>query len=83
MKECTGNYKYKGFTINFSEYLQTWRIEPTLELIGDTSDTAIDFAVEYNNDSREFRTINQAKRFIKNNYNELVAEVTTLYEDFK
>ena len=83
MKECTGDYKYKGFIINFSEYSQTWRLEPTIKLIGDDSDTAIDFAIEYNNDSREFRTINQAKRFIKNNYNELVAEVTTLYEDFK
>lgn len=83
MKQCTGDYKYKGFLINFSECTQSWRLEPTLELIGDNSDTAIDFAVEYNNDSEEFRTINQAKKYIRDNYNELVLEIRKSYEDFK
>lgn len=83
MKQCTGDYLYKGFLINFSEYDQAWRLEPTLQLINDNSDTAIDFATEYNNDSKEFRTINQAKRYIKDNYDELVSEIKKLYEDFK
>ena len=54
MKQCTGDYLYKGFLINFSEYDQAWRLEPTLQLTGDDSDTAIDFAIEYNNDSINF-----------------------------
>lgn len=83
MKQCTGDYLYKGFLINFSEYDQAWRLEPTLQLTGDDSYTAIDFAIEYNNDSKKFRTINQAKRYIKDNYNELVLEIKKLYEDFK
>lgn len=84
MKQCTGYYKYKGFLINFSEYYQSWRLEPVvLELIGEDSDTAINFAVEYNNDSKEFRTINQAKKYINENYKELVKEVKDLYNDFK
>ena len=83
MKQCTGYYKYKGFLINFSEYTQSWRLEPTLELIGDNSNTAIDFAVEYNNDSKEFRTINQAKKYIKDNYDILISEIKKSYEDFR
>jgi hypothetical protein len=83
MKQCTGNYKYKGFLINFSEYTQSWRLEPTLELIGDNSDVAIDFAVECNNDSMEFRTINQAKKYIKDNYDILISEIKKSYEDFR
>lgn len=54
-----------------------------MELIGDNSDTAIDFAVEYNNDSKEFRTINQAKKYIKDNYDILISEIKKSYEDFR
>lgn len=83
MKQCTGDYKYKGFLINFSEYTQSWRLEPTLELIGDDSDSAINFAVEYNNDSKEFKTINKAKKYIKDNYDILISEIRKSYEDFR
>lgn len=83
MKQCTGDYKYKGFLINFSEYTQSWRLEPTLELIGDDSDAAINFAVEYNNDSKEFKTINKAKKYIKDNYDILISEIRKSYEDFR
>lgn len=83
MKQCTGDYKYKGFLINFSEYTQSWRLEPTLELIGDNSDVAIDFAVEHNNDSMEFKTINKAKKYIKDNYDILISEIKKSYEDFR
>lgn len=84
MKQYYGDYKHKGFVINFSEYDQSWRLEPTLELIDEETDEALDFACEYNNSySKEFRTINQAKKYINENYKELVKEVKDLYNDFK
>lgn len=84
MKQYYGDYKYKGFLINFSEYYQSWRLEVTLDLIGEETDEALDFACEYNNSySEEFRTINQAKKYIDKNYKELVKEVKNLYNDFK
>lgn len=80
MKDCVGLYKYKGFLINFSEYYQEWRLEPTF--LG-TDDVAIDFAIEYNNDFEGFRTITEAKKYIKENEDNLKRSVYTAFEEYK
>lgn len=79
MKDCVGTYAYKGFLINFSEYYQRWCLEPTF--LG-SSDDAINFAVEYNNDCEGFKTISQAKKYINANEKDLVDSVHSGYKEY-
>lgn len=79
MKDCINEYRYKGFIINFSEQSQSWRIEPTIKLLNKITNLSdndlIELATNYNNDSKEFRTITATKKHIKNNYDSIIEEI--------
>lgn len=80
MKDCTGLYNYKGFLINFSEYYQEWRLEPTF--LG-TDDVAINFSVEYNNDFDGFKTLREIKKYVNENELKLIEDVKLAFEEYK
>ena len=81
MKECTGYYQYKGFLINFSDYMQTWSLEPNYLNLDDND--ILNFVIEYNNSySPQFKTINKAKIYIRENEKELKKEIEKLLKDY-
>ena len=81
MKECTGYYQYKGFLINFSEYMQSWSLEPNFLDLNDNN--VLNFAIEYNNSySPQFKTISKAKKYIRENEKELKEEIEKLLKDY-
>lgn len=81
MKECTGYYQYKGFLINFSDYMQTWSLEPNYLNLDDND--ILNFVIEYNNSySPRFKTINKAKIYIRENEKELKKEIEKLLKDY-
>lgn len=81
MKECTGYYQYKGFLINFSDYMQTWSLEPNYLDLDDND--ILNFVIEYNNSySPQFKTINKAKIYIRENEKELKKEIEKLLKDY-
>lgn len=81
MKECTGYYQYKEFLINFSDYMQTWSLEPNYLNLDDND--ILNFVIEYNNSySPRFKTINKAKKYIKENEKELKTEIEKLLKNY-
>lgn len=78
-KCCTGDYKYKGFLIGFSEYYQEWILEPYY--LGDSLD-ATNFEIEYANNSEGFNTIKEAKAYIRENYDELITDCNKRFKEY-
>lgn len=80
MKDCTGDYKHKGFLIRFSEYYQKWFLEADFLFKEfpnyDTTDT-INFIGNY--ESESFKTIASAKKYINNNELELKENIRKEY----
>ena len=82
MKECTGDYKYKGFLIGYSYYYQEWTIEPYFFYKEEDDVKAINYANEFRNEHEGFKTINQAKRYIKENEQRLKEEILEGYKNY-
>lgn len=66
--ECTGLYKYKGFTIFYSNYYKFWSIEASY-LLNENIKGIEDFVSEIT--YGEFKTISSAKKYIKDNEKDL------------
>ena len=72
MKQCTGDYLYKGYLIIFSEYRQEWLLEPVFE----NADTReINFANDFRDEHEGHKTIAKAKKYIRDNEKELRKEI--------
>lgn len=78
-KNCVGEYLYKGFLIRWSDYYDEWFLEPTF--LGDSLN-AINFSTDYANSGESFRTIKEAKEYIRENIDGLKEECLQLYKDY-
>ena len=80
MKDCYGDYIYKGWIIHFSEYRQGWYFEPTEKLITklklvsdiDIIECWIENFDVYND------TIKETKEYINENEEELITFLKSL-----
>ena len=75
MKDCTGIYHYKGFTISFSETYQEWVAEPNflLKLYGNTEEV-INFISDHSYDVKSQKTINALKKEINSSIEKGIKE---------
>lgn len=75
MKDCTGTYNYKGFSIMYSEYYQEWSVEPAFlfkEFKEINENKICDYICNYGRDFiTECKTLKECKvsitEFLKNN----------------
>ena len=82
MKDCIRDYKYKGFLIGYSYYYQKWVIEPYFFYKEEDDAKAINFANEFRNEHEGFKTVKQAKEYIKMNEEKLKQEVIEGYKNY-
>lgn len=82
MKDCTGIYYHKGFTISFSETYQEWVAEPNflLKLYGNTEEV-INFISDHSYDVKSQKTINDLKKEINSSIDNGIKE--KLIEELK
>ena len=82
MKDCTGMYEHKGFTISFSEYYQEWTAEPNflIDMFGEDN-KVIDFISDHTYDINPTKTI--AKMKVAINRAEKEGLKDKLIEEFK
>lgn len=81
MKQCVGDYRYKGFLIGFSEYCQEWFIEPFFLFSNDSTDECINASNDFRDSLGGFKTIAQAKKYIKENEKTLKDNFVSFYSN--
>ena len=85
MKDCYGNYSYKGWFIFFSEAGQLWEIQPTEKIIEN-------FVINLNEEkynlicdewynewyNEDLNTLSKTKKYIKENEDKLMTKLKAL-----
>lgn len=85
MKDCYGNYSYKGWFIFFSEGSQLWEIQPTEKniekIVNNLNEEKYNLIIDewYNKwFNEDLNTLSKTKKYIKENEDKLMTKLKVL-----